>query len=260
MKNNQAKKLIENALNALTESLENGQSDELKRFLNTMSKFHKYSLRNIMLIALQKPNATHTAGYHTWKKLGRFVNKGEKGIVIIAPLVAKKETEEKNNSNDSVINGYRGVNVFDISQTEGDELPEVTIVKGDPSSYQEKLNNYITTNKITLEYSDTLQTDGCSSGGKITIRTGLTPAEDFSVKVHELAHELLHHSGEKLSKTQKETEAEAVAYVVCQSIGLDTNTAFSDYIQLYKGNKETLINSIQRIKDVSGKIIQGISL
>ena len=77
--------------------------------------------------------------------------------------------------------------------------------------------------------------------------------------VHELAHEFLHHTGEKLSKTQKETEAEAVAYVVCQSIGLDTNTAFSDYIQLYRGEKETLISSIQRIKDVSGRILDGLT-
>ena len=74
-----------------------------------------------------------------------------------------------------------------------------------------------------------------------------------------MAHEFLHHTGEKLSKTQKETEAEAVAYVVCQSIGLDTSTAFSDYIQLYKGKKETLLNSIQRIKDTLNKIISGLT-
>ncbi len=104
-----------------------------------------------------------------------------------------------------------------------------------------------------------MHADGCSTGGKITIHSGLSPAQDFSVKVHELAHEFLHHSGEKQSKTQKETEAEAVAYVVCQSIGLDTNTAFSDYILLYKGSKKALIGSIQRIKDVSGKIIAGLS-
>jgi len=261
MKNNKAKQLIENALNSLTESLENGQSDELKKYLQTMSRFHQYSLRNVMLIALQKPSATHVAGFHSWKKLGRFVKKGENGIVIIAPLVYKKETDENedNNSNVTEINGFKGVYVFDISQTDGDELPEFARVQGDPARYQEMLSNYISANGITLEYSDTLHADGCSSGGKITIRSGLSPAQDFSVKVHELAHEFLHHSGEKLSKTQKETEAEAVAYVVCQSIGLDTNTAFSDYIQLYKGERETLISSIQRIKDVSGRIIAGLT-
>jgi len=231
MKNNKAKQLIENALNSLTESLENGRSDELKKYLQTMSRFHKYSFHNIMLIALQKPDATHVAGFHTWKKLGRFVKKGENGIVIIAPLVYKKETveEDDNRSNVTEINGFKGVYVFDISQTDGDELPEFASVQGDPTRYQEKLCNFISANGITLE-----------------------------VKVHELAHEFLHHSVEKLSKTQKETEAEAVAYVVCQSIGLDTNTAFSDYIQLYKGNKETLMASVQRIKEVSGRILTAI--
>jgi len=261
MKNNKAKQLIENALTSLTESLENGQSNELKKYLQTMSRFHHYSLRNVMLIALQKPDATHVAGFHTWKKLDRFVKKGENGIVIIAPLVYKKETVENDDNSPNVteINGFKAVYVFDISQTDGDELPEFAHVQGDPSRYLEMLGNFISANGITLEYSDTLHADGCSTGGKITIRSGLTPAQDFSVKVHELAHEFLHHSGEKLSKTQKETEAEAVAYVVCQSIGLDTNTAFSDYIQLYKGDKETLIKSIQRIKDVSGRILAGLS-
>jgi len=261
MKNNKAKQLVENALNSLTESIENGQSDELKKYLQTMSRFHKYSFHNIMLIALQKPDATHVAGFHTWKKLGRFVKKGENGIVIIAPLVYKKETVENddNSSNACEINGFKAVYVFDISQTDGEELPEFARVQGDPSRYQEILGNFISANGITLEYSDTLPAYGCSSGGKITIRSGLSPAQDFSVKVHELAHEFLHHTGEKLSKTQKETEAEAVAYVVSQSIGLDTNTAFSDYIQLYKGNKEMLINSIQRIKDISGRILAGLT-
>jgi hypothetical protein len=261
MKNNKANELIGNALNSLTESLENGQSDELKKYLQTMSRFHQYSLRNIMLIALQKPSATHVAGFHAWKKHGRFVKKGEIGIVIIAPLVYKKETVENddNSRNVTEINGFKGVYVFDISQTDGDELPEFASVQGDPIRYQKKLGDFISANGITLEYSATLQADGISKKGTIVIRSGLSPAQDFSVKIHELAHEFLHHSGEKLSKTQKETEAEAVAYVVCQSIGLDTNTAFSDYIQLYKGEKETLISSIQRIKDVSGKIIQALS-
>jgi len=261
MKNNKAKQLIENALDSLAESLDNGQSDELKKYLQTMSRFHKYSFHNIMLIALQKPDATHVAGFHTWKKLGRFVKKGENGIVIIAPLVYKKETVENDDNRSDVceINGFKGVYVFDISQTDGEELPEFARVQGDPSQYLEKLDAFIAANGITVEHSDSLHADGRSSGGKITIRSGLSTAQDFSVKVHELAHEFLHHTGEKLSKTQKETEAEAVAYVVCQSIGLDTNTAFSDYIQLYKGDKETLIKSIQRIKDISGRILSGLT-
>ncbi len=261
MKSNKANELIEDALTSLTESLENGQSDELTKYLQTMSRFHQYSLRNVMLIALQKPSATHVAGFHAWKKHGRFVKKAERGIVIIAPLVYKKETVENDSDSRNVaeINGFKGVYVFDISQTDGDELPEFARVQGDPTQYQETLDKFISTSGISLEYSDSLHADGCSSGGKITIRSGLSPAQDFSVKVHELAHEFLHHTREKLTKTQKETEAEAVAYVVCQSIGLDTNTAFSDYIQLYKGDSETLINSIQRIKNISGRILSALT-
>lgn len=185
MKNNKAQQLIENALTSLTESLENGQSDELKRYLQSMSRFHQYSLRNVMLIALQKPDATHVAGFHTWKRLGRFVKKGENGIVIIAPLVYKREAVENddNSRNVTEINGFKGVYVFDISQTDGDELPEFARVQGDPLRYQEKLSNYISANGITLEYSDTLHADGCSTRGKIVIRSGLSPAQDFSVKV-----------------------------------------------------------------------------
>lgn len=91
MNNNKANELIENALNSLTESLENGQSDELKKYLETMSRFHSYSLRNIMLIALQKSSATHVAGFHSWKKLGRFVKKGEKAeLIALHPYGRKK--------------------------------------------------------------------------------------------------------------------------------------------------------------------------
>ncbi len=104
-----------------------------------MSRLHHYSLRNVMLIALQKPSATHVAGFHSWKKLGRFVKKGENGIVIIAPLVYRKEIAEndENTSNVYEINGFKGVYVFDISQTYGTEIPEFARVQGDPSSYQE---------------------------------------------------------------------------------------------------------------------------
>jgi hypothetical protein len=82
MNNNKAKHLIENALTSLTESLEAGQSDELKKYLQNMSRFHQYSLRNVMLIALQKPDATHVAGFHTWKKLGRFVKKAQTASLL----------------------------------------------------------------------------------------------------------------------------------------------------------------------------------
>jgi antirestriction protein ArdC len=261
MTKNKATELIENALDSLVESLEKGQSAVLKSYLETMSRFHNYSLRNIMLIAMQRPNATHIAGFHAWRKLGRYVQKGEKGIAIVAPMVYKNEAavDESDEASVSTINGYKVVHVFDVSQTDGQELPTPSCVQGDPNKYVAKLEKLIADKGIALEYSSIISADGYSTGGKIVIRKGLTPAEDFSVKAHELAHEFLHHSGVKLSKTQKETEAEAVAFVVSSAIGLDPNTAFSDYIQTFHGDKETLMGSIQRVKDTSGRIIKGLN-
>ncbi len=255
LKENKAKSLIDNAINDLIESIEKGQSDDLKNYLQTMGRFYHYSFTNIMLISRQFPNASQIAGFQTWKKLNRFVLKGEKGIKIIAPIISKKESLKANKVENEIF-GFRIVNVFDISQTDGEELPEISKVKGDPVAYSEKLNQFISDNKIELLYSSNVLAFGYSTGGRIIIRTGLSPAEDFSVRVHELAHELLHQNkGENLSKQQKETEAEAVAFVVCYAIGLDTNSAFQDYIQMYKGDKELLLKSFERIQKTAGKIL-----
>ena len=112
---------------------------------------------------------------------------------------------------------------------------------------------------IKLEYSNRIgPAEGASEGGRIILRTDLEPAAEFSVLVHEHAHERLHQGKEKDSKTVRETEAEAVAFAVCQAVGLDTNTASSDYIQLYDGKKETLLASLQRIKETAGEIIEAV--
>lgn len=261
MKTNKAAEIIDKALDSLVESLEKGRSEVLRSYLETMSRFHNYSLRNIMLVAMQRPQATHVAGYHAWRKLGRYVQKGEKGIAIIAPLVYKREQaeDESSETTDSTIKGYKVVYVFDVKQTDGQEMPTPSCVQGDPKEHVAKLEKLIAGEGIVLEHSDSISADGYSTGGKIVIRKDLTPAEDFSVKVHELAHEFLHHSGAEQSKTQEETEAEAVAFVVSNAIGLDANAASSDYIQFYKGDRDTLLGSIQRIKDTSGRILAGLN-
>jgi len=94
MKIEQAKQLTEQALDQLIHALEAGKSEALKTYLATMSRFHKYSWGNLLLIAFQSPSATHVAGFHTWKSLGRFVKKGEKGIMILAPIVVKRSTDK----------------------------------------------------------------------------------------------------------------------------------------------------------------------
>ncbi len=262
MNENKAKAFIDNAIQALITLVDKGHSDSFREYLKAISRFHKYSLTNIMLIQMQCPHATRIAGFHTWKTIGRFVNKGEKAIRIIAPIVKKKsDLIERAMTEDSDICGFRIVNVFDISQTSGDELPQFEKVTGNPHEYTIRLNEFIAECNIELEYSDDLYCDGISLGGKIVIRSNLTPAENFSVSVHELAHELLHKSNDSiLCKEVKEAEAEAVAFIISYAIGLDVNTSFSDYIQMYHGDKDTILRSIERIQKTSSIILTAFQI
>jgi hypothetical protein len=261
MNRDQAKQLASDALEQLAKALESGRSEALREYLAAMSKFHNYSFGNIMLIAFQRENATHVAGFHTWHKMGRFVKKGEKGIMILAPIVYKRRIEEQAETDESEVSalaGFRPAYVFDISQTDGEPLPEFASVKGDPADYMERLKKLVEENGISLDYStDILPARGISAGGKITLAPDLTAAETFSTLVHEFAHEAL-HKGERRAETTRqirETEAEAVAFVVANAIGLDTNTASSDYIQLYRGDKAVLAESLEFIQQVASQIL-----
>ena len=129
--------------------------------------------------------------------------------------------------------------VFDVEQTEGKDLPSLTDVKGDVTGFRERLVAYVESQGIKLSYSEKIAlAKGLSSGKRITLLTGMQPAEEFSTLVHELAHEMLHRSERRTLTTKqvRETEAEAVAFVVCQSLGLETGTASADYIQLWNGS------------------------
>ena len=255
MKAEQARKLTAQALTQLASELDQGASDTLTAYLGTMAKFHRYSFGNILLIASQQPDATQVAGFGTWKKLRRFVKKGEKGIVIIAPVVISTEQVEDGDKDTALR--------FDISQTDGEALPEFSRVGGNPSGHADHLKAFITTQGINLEFSDNLGgAHGVSRGGSISILNTLEPAQEFSVLVHELAHELLHKSNDKdrPSKTVRETEAEAVAFVVNHAVGLKTNSASSDYIKLYRGDSGTLASSLERIQKAASRIIQAIVL
>lgn len=260
MKAEQARKLTDEALESLSKALDSGASDGLTAYLSAMAQFHRYSFGNILLIMTQRPDATHVAGFQTWKSLGRFVNKGEKGIVIVAPMSIRKKDADEADSKPML--RFRAVHVFDISQTDGDALPEPARVNGNPSGYTDSLKQFIAGSDIVLTYADHLNgADGVSRGGSITVLNTLPPAEEFAVLVHELAHELLHknRSDNRPSKTVRETEAEAVAYVVSHSIGLDTNTASSDYISLYQGDTTTLAASLDRIQKAATCILEALS-
>jgi len=259
-----AKKLVTEQLDTLSTALANGQSDQLKDYLTAMARFHRYSVSNVFLILLQQPEATHIAGYHTWRSVGRQVKEGEKGIAIIAPMSVKKEAEgpaETKDSNEERAIRFRTAYVFDISQTEGEPLPSIGQAAGDPGSFADRLKNLVKQMSIELEFADELGGAlGVSRGGRITIQSGLSPAQEFSVLVHELAHEILHQKKgqEKPSKTVRETQAEAVAYIVAQGIGLDAGTSSADYIQLYQGDAKTLVHSLEEIRQAATEILSSL--
>jgi hypothetical protein len=222
----------------------------------------------------QRPDATRVAGFNTWKSLGRFVRKGEKGIKIIAPVVSrKKESEsstvvsiegEQRDKSAKVLRGFRFVHVFAQEQTEGDELPRYSFseVQGDVSVHFDRLVKHVSGLGITLEYGAAdMEAHGLSYGGKIVLRSGMPAAETMSVLIHETAHEVM-HKGERrkeTTKTVRETEAEAVAFVVCTALGLATNRAAVDYIQLYSGDEELLMASLALIQQTATGILNAIS-
>src|SRR5712692_1413620 len=154
MNSENIKKVTNQAIKQLITALNEGRSETLTQYLAAIGRFHRYSLRNVMLIASQKPAATHVAGFHTWHKLGRFVMKGEKGILILAPIVRQKSESAEQNGTDesSTAVGFRAAYVFDISQTDGQELPEIGNVNGDPREYRDRLGKFVTEQGILLEY------------------------------------------------------------------------------------------------------------
>ncbi len=239
MKLEEINRRTKDAVEHLVLSMQSGQSEVLTQYLSAMARFHNYSFGNIMLIARQKPEATHVAGLRTWNSLGRFVRRGEKGIFILAPVVGKKDRQkeipETADAKETVTQlvGFRSVYVFDVLQTEGEDLPVLTAIQGDVTGYQERLVKFVEGKGVTLNYSEKIApAKGLSQGGKITLLSGMQPAETFAVLVHEIAHEMLHQGNRRTLTTKKvrETEAEAVAFVVCQAIGLETGTSSADYV------------------------------
>jgi antirestriction protein ArdC len=265
MKREDAKQLITDGLAQLNDALSQGRSETLEKYLTVMSRFHRYSFGNLLLILSQFEAASFVAGFHKWKELGRHVKKGEKAIGIFAPCRYKRKVEDDNGDERETqdVRGFRVVHVFDISQTEGEDLPEFAQIQGDAGENLARLEHVVRDVGIDLRYERIPgSVKGVSSGGTITLEQELSRPEKFAVLIHEHAHELLHQqTGRKheCSKTVRETEAEAVAFVVCHAFGLDSKTRSSDYIQLYRGSTETLAESLDLIQKTAAGIIEAIN-
>ncbi len=176
MKIEQAKELAEKALAQLALTLEQGHSDELKKYLAAMAKFPRYSLHNLLLILGQRPDTARVAGYQTWRELGRQVNRGARGILTFAPIVRRKAEdngrEEVSGDNGSFVKllGFRGVHVFAEEDTSGQPIPGLSRCSGDPSAFAERLRQFVTSRGIQLEYSENIRpAQGQCSAGKIKL-------------------------------------------------------------------------------------------
>jgi antirestriction protein ArdC len=264
---NTAKEAIAANIALLIQQIEAGHSEGLTAYLTAMGRFHTYSFGNVMEIARQRPDATRVAGFGTWLQMRRYVRKGEKGIRILAPMVTnnrKKDTDAKAqpDTNKPRLMGFRAVYVFDVSQTEGEELPGLQDrVQGEVGAYRDRLIAFVAAQGIELEFKESIAPAlGMSYGGRIALLPGQEAPEEFATLIHELAHEMLHKNSRRkeTTKTIRETEAEAVAFVVCQTVGLSAGNTSADYIHLYNGDAAVLTESLEFIQKTSAAVLAAI--
>lgn len=291
MKNKETPKDRQEVLKTLTEQLEKSiqdfmESEKYKAFLSSMAKFHNYSLNNQILIAVQKPDSTLCAGYTTWQKQNRYVKKGEKGIRIICPSPYKKEYlkdvidkttgkpellpdgRTKQEIVQKVIPFFKVGYVYDISQTEGQPLPEVTHrLKGDLDSDLKRLKEaLLEVSPVPVAFQPV---EGSANGfyspaaGEIVVDSTLSEKQSLKTLIHETAHAILHNpetASSQSTRETKEVEAESVAYVVCQYFGLDTSDYSFGYIAGWSSGKGTpeLKASLENIRNTSNEIISNV--
>ena len=232
----------------LTEGISNlTSSEEWQHYLNFQSRFHRYSFGNVLLIAAQCHEATRVAGFNAWRKLNRSVCKGEKAIWILAPLVYKNADAE-GGEDDRIIRGFKFVPVFDVAQTDGDELPTVCNRLGgdDPFGAYDILFEVARSIGFTVvphEFDGTTNGDCSHSEHRIRIETRNTPAQRVKTLAHEIAHALLHEKFD--SRALAELEAESTAYVVCQALGFDSSDYSFGYVATWAGGGDEAIAGIK---------------
>jgi antirestriction protein ArdC len=270
---------LDDHVRALAEQMAEGKSDRLVRYLEFSARFHSYSFGNLLLILLQFPDATRVAGLRQWNKLGRHVRTGEKGIMILAPMTVRKRVEKETGSPTEIparsheldaeaaenrITLFKPVYVFDVSQTEGRELPTLLQATGDVSGCYPALQRAVRDAGIVLELVDSIpgsaSAEGVSCGSRIAIRNDLDPPDAFRTLAHEFAHELLHWpkvgSPKEPNRAIRETEADAAAFVVCRHFDVTCDSA--DYLLLYDSDKRLLLERLETIRHTAATIIDTI--
>lgn len=282
----------------ITDRLEQGitelfDSERYKEYLQVMSRFHNYSFNNTVLIAMQKPDASYIAGYNAWKNnFGRNVKKGEKGIRILAPSPYKirQEVEKKDSETGKAVLGkdgkpvmetkeipipaYKVVYVFDISQTEGRELPRISAneLTGDVEKYEDFFAALEMTSPVPMEFE---KIEGTAHGyysqtdKRIAINEGMSQLQNLKTAIHEIAHAKLHdidlNAPKEEQKTRpdrrtREVQAESIAYTVCQHYGLDTSDYSFGYVAGWSSGRELaeLKASLETIRATAAEIINRI--
>ncbi len=262
----------------LTEKLEQGVKDiftsgRYEAYLSAMSKFHSYSFGNCMLIFMQFPSASRVAGFQTWtKEFGRKIKPGAKAIRILAPVVKKRGEAPENADQDDqkryVILGYRPVCVFDVSQTEGEELPTlgVTELSGNVNNFPEIYKRLTDLSPVPVSQREISRADTKGYFNfveqEIVLRPGMSESQQIKTLVHEIAHAKLHDEDEasKKARSEKEVEAESVAYVVCQHFGLDTSDYSFGYVAGWSSGKslDELKHSLDTIHATALEIINAV--
>jgi len=229
------------------------QSAELTRYLQTVSRFYTYSAHNCALIAMQRPDAARVAGYRAWQALGRQVVKGAKGIAILCPAPIKGKTDA---GDDAVIAlRFRTGYVFDVADTEGDDLPALTVHAVEGDRYDTLLRQLIASaerGSLSVTFKDRLVQDanGVSYGdGRIELKAGNPAGNLCKTLIHEYVHERMHRAEERRTFTtqQVECQAEATAYCLCTALDIPTaNTP--TYLALYKVSRPVLAANLDAIR------------
>jgi antirestriction protein ArdC len=262
--NTEARSSIDTLLSTLRESLaQPGKS--LLPLLTSMSRFAKYSLANQMLIFAQRPDATCVMGYRAWNKAGYQVRKGEHGIAIYAPMLfaSKRDTAAESDTDTSPRVGYRVAYVFDIAQVDAIAGTDTAAITTSPAGtgahrHLEALKAFLVGHNVELEYQPLARgLLGYTDGRRITCGTGQASHVEFATLAHETTHVLLHfpaNGGTRPDLTTRETEAEAVTYLLCAQLGIAGTDASVEYIQSYRGTPDTLDASLERIRTTAQRL------